>query len=745
MLRGVSGRLISESFARGVLPFLPGAAAAPADVRRSLDRWWHRCEGTLGPASSVRAVADVAALPLLRLLRYEVGTRADSENLCILRLVAADTAVTVVVCSWSDSLTHAWRRAVLAAVSADSRWCLCFNGRALRIVDGRAYVVAGVSRDRPGDAGRRAARAGPAVDRRTCARHWPARAAARSRRRCCRGRHGADVCRALGAGVLEALGLLVGAISGRSRLPAAVAVRAVAHRALPGAVPALRRGARAGSAVASRLSRPLQPRGHRHRAPVGPARAAACGRRLRAISRLAHAGCSAGDLRVTAFNGRLFAPRRRRPFDAAPIPDDRSWHAVAGARHPYGSRADQRPRPHRLPRSRRRAARRGLRAGARVRAVQHGHGSPWRDAAMCASRADVLHAARRDRLPGAQTLEPLVAAAPREDDPAAAHPRSGDGQRRVPRGGVPLPGRRRRGRADCARATGTARRHARGPSASAPRDGGAVPLRRGPQSDGGAARAAVAVAGDAGGRQAAVVPRSPSGRRRQPGRRRRPTTCACGRAAAARARRPARGVAALRRAGRRAGARAAPSARASTLAAEPDDSAADRPRQGADARGAARHGHAADAWQRVARSLVRRLVLDGRRRRRMPRRCAELGDHPGARPVDAAGARRANRCSSTPRRSRRIAGSCTGRSPFPEVFADAQGAAAGRTPASTPSSAIRRGTWCGATAAMRSRAASAARDARRIHATSSARPASTASSVARTSTAISCSSNARCS
>src|SRR5262249_9038641 len=31
---------------------------------------------------------------------------------------------------------------------------------------------------------------------------------------------------------------------------------------------------------------------------------------LRAVARLAHAGCRAGDLRVTAFNGRLFAPAK---------------------------------------------------------------------------------------------------------------------------------------------------------------------------------------------------------------------------------------------------------------------------------------------------------------------------------------------------------------------------------------------------------------------------------------------------
>jgi len=47
--------------------------------------------------------------------------------------------------------------------------------------------------------------------------------------------------------------------------------------------------------------------------------------RLRAVSRLAHAGCRAGDLRVTPFNGRLFAPTR------TPLAERRNLDADAGA------------------------------------------------------------------------------------------------------------------------------------------------------------------------------------------------------------------------------------------------------------------------------------------------------------------------------------------------------------------------------------------------------------------------------
>src|SRR5690606_19828742 len=43
---------------------------------------------------------------------------------------------------------------------------------------------------------------------------------------------------------------------------------------------------------------------------------------IAAISRLAHSGCAAGELRVTAFNGRLFAPARAAAFDRARLNDD---------------------------------------------------------------------------------------------------------------------------------------------------------------------------------------------------------------------------------------------------------------------------------------------------------------------------------------------------------------------------------------------------------------------------------------
>src|SRR3954466_10127883 len=47
-----------------------------------------------------------------------------------------------------------------------------------------------------------------------------------------------------------------------------------------------------------------------------------------AISRLAHAGCAAGELKVTAFNGRLFSPSGTGAFERTAVGDDVMADAV---------------------------------------------------------------------------------------------------------------------------------------------------------------------------------------------------------------------------------------------------------------------------------------------------------------------------------------------------------------------------------------------------------------------------------
>jgi hypothetical protein len=80
---------------------------------------------------------------------------------------------------------------------------------------------------------------------------------------------------------------------------------------------------------------------------------------LQAIARLAHRGCRAGELRVPPFNGRLFSPGARAPRRIGPPGRRRRARRAAGADDPPGAR---RARADLVCGPRRRAARGRLRA-----------------------------------------------------------------------------------------------------------------------------------------------------------------------------------------------------------------------------------------------------------------------------------------------------------------------------------------------------------------------------------------------
>jgi Type I restriction-modification system methyltransferase subunit len=88
---------------------------------------------------------------------------------------------------------------------------------------------------------------------------------------------------------------------------------------------------------------------------------------LRAIARLAHTGCRAGDLQVTPFNGRLFSPTHTPLAERRDLDDSAARRAVVALS--TRPRPIARQRAHRVSRSRRRAARRRLRNAAGLRAA----------------------------------------------------------------------------------------------------------------------------------------------------------------------------------------------------------------------------------------------------------------------------------------------------------------------------------------------------------------------------------------
>jgi hypothetical protein len=327
MIAAVRGGLISASFARDVLPSMPDASAPSRTDTAKLVTWSRHLEATLGSASSARAVTDTAVLPLLGLLGLTVEQRVDASETCMLRVAAGTSRLLVLVSGWAHALEHTWRSSVIHAIAADARWCVRCNGRTIRLVDAqrtwsREYLEFDCARLAQEPAAqqilwmllRAEAMSGdpPLLDRAVDASR----------------RHGVQVCRVLGDGVLDALALLVATLAeGKRRPPMPVLFEqsltvlyrvlfllfAEARGLLPLWHPIYRDRYSLDAIVTALL------RGERYRG---------LWQAVRAISRLAHAGCSAGELRVTAFNGRLFAPSQADTFERTPISDSIMSRAV---------------------------------------------------------------------------------------------------------------------------------------------------------------------------------------------------------------------------------------------------------------------------------------------------------------------------------------------------------------------------------------------------------------------------------
>jgi hypothetical protein len=321
MIAGVSGRLISASCAETELPALAADGTPPGDTLRALDAWAAHREVAFGPASSVRAIADGVAIPLLKILGFTVGRRIDAHDSVRLEAGRNGTPlVPVTVVGWDQPLDAAWRDSVLDAVRADERWALVLNGNALRIADShRTWSRHFVEFDLALLA--HSTHAFTLLWRIARAESLAASPRLIDRAVEASARHGIAVCDALGSGVLDALELLVCAL-GRRRRHARVELLleqslTVLYRVLfllfaeaRGLVPVWHPVYRDRYTIESIVSTLLS--GRRYRGVWSA---------INAISRLAHAGCTAGELKVTAFNGRLFSPSGTGTFGREPIDD----------------------------------------------------------------------------------------------------------------------------------------------------------------------------------------------------------------------------------------------------------------------------------------------------------------------------------------------------------------------------------------------------------------------------------------
>lgn len=327
MLTGFGGHLVSEDFLEQQLRRHAGHKPA-ARVRSQFRRWRER-QRLLGPASSVRTMLEAGAEPLAQVLGFDAVTDVELSADVASATLRVETAIVVlVVTRWGERLDPLWRPAVVQAHQRGASWCLLFNGTHLRLIHAtRVFsrrfaefdLDCAVDDDRAAEAmwtlvSAEAMSSGGASTTNRAQSTVETIVDASER-------HASVVCRSLRNGVLEASEHVLRALVAR---PHTQPVNEVFDQALT---------------IVYRMlflffaeARSLVPLWH----PVyrdsysletlreGAIRRSSVGLwdAIRAVTRLAHAGCRAGELRVTPFNGRLFAPSRTPLAERRDLDDD---------------------------------------------------------------------------------------------------------------------------------------------------------------------------------------------------------------------------------------------------------------------------------------------------------------------------------------------------------------------------------------------------------------------------------------
>lgn len=330
MLAGFDGQLLSEHVLEEAATRAQSHGWLDRSALRAL-RDWLECHHRLGPASSLRAVLDVAAEPLVRILGYDLGATeiALSKRVIVSTLRAGgSTPVLLVVTFWGERLDAMRTLAVAEAARRAANWCLLFSGTHLRLLDTRAvysnryaqFELELVLDDELATHGLWSSVSARALAGDEAGSSSTALLILASEER------RASVSRSLKNGVLAACEHMLRAlIDGRAH-----SIDSAFEQALTLVYRMLFL-----LFAEARLLVPLWHPVYRESYSLEAlCRAAARGPALglwdalRAVGRLAHSGCRAGDLRVTPFNGRLFAPARTPLADRNGLDNEAARHAL---------------------------------------------------------------------------------------------------------------------------------------------------------------------------------------------------------------------------------------------------------------------------------------------------------------------------------------------------------------------------------------------------------------------------------
>ena len=341
MIPGFGGHLLPEDFVEERLRSTQ-ARAAGLELQRAMKTW---CAATasLGPATGLRALVDAASLPLLERLGFAApGLAVIHREHATVPCLGGHAPVALLAFPWGTALDRHWRTAVVDGQRLGARWCLLFNGTHLRLVSAsrlysRRYTEMHLEEtaDNP--------RAAAALAALFTSAWFEGDRDPLSELLVDAEQHAAAVCRSLRGGVLDASAHVLRALLTRERTRPVADVfeqsLTIVYRLLflffaeaRGLVPLWHPLYRDSYSVQALREAALRPDS------VG------LWDGLRAATRLAHAGCRAAGLTVTAFNGRLFSPTRTPLAEKRNLDDAAARQAIVALSTRPGADAEVRER-----------------------------------------------------------------------------------------------------------------------------------------------------------------------------------------------------------------------------------------------------------------------------------------------------------------------------------------------------------------------------------------------------------------
>jgi hypothetical protein len=323
VIPGFSGQLVSEVVLEGRI------AADRAHPWTGGLVEWRRSTSALGPAAGVRTLFE-SALPLMTALGLDRTTEiAASADLIAATVGTGSGRVALIVVPFGRGIERAWRAAVVEAGRRGVPWALVFDGERLGLFDaGRLYSRRFVAFDLDMAAGDPRAAAALTLVVRDALDAGEAGSTSLHALVAESDTFASSVCRSLRDGVLSASTAVVGALAARAtRTPLPEAFEqalTIVYRLLF----LLFAEARGLVPIWHPLYRQSYSMDALRDSAEAPGRAAGLWDALSAMARLAHAGCRAGDLTVTPFNGRLFAPSGASLAERRGLDDEAARRAV---------------------------------------------------------------------------------------------------------------------------------------------------------------------------------------------------------------------------------------------------------------------------------------------------------------------------------------------------------------------------------------------------------------------------------